>query len=150
MKIAIVGAGAIGGLIGAKLSLAGIDVSLIARGPHLEAIQSNGVRIQTAGAEVVAHPMATDSCAEIGFVDYVFLTVKAHSLTDIAPTLGPMLRPDTVVVSAQNGIPWWYFQRHGGPLEGTRLAKLDPGGGIETFISPDRIIGCIVYPLLPS
>ena len=113
---------------------------------HLEAMQRDGVRVRTADGELVAHPAATDSPAEIGCVDYVFLAVKAHSLTQVAPTLGPLLGPDTVVVSAQNGIPWWYFQRHGGSLDGTRLESLDPGGVIAASISPERIIGCIVYP----
>ena len=146
MRIAIFGAGAIGGFLGAKLSLAGLDVTLIARGPHLEAIHQHGVRVREAGDEIVAHPDATDDPSDVGPVDYLLLTVKAHSLTGIVPLIEPMLGPKTAVVSAQNGIPWWYFQRHGGPMEGTRLHSLDPCGAIANAISPERIIGCIVYP----
>ena len=146
MRFAIIGAGAIGAFLGAKLAVAGEDVSLIARGPHLAAMHANGVRVNSPDGDFEAHPVATDDPEAIGPVDYLFLTVKAHSLTQIAPMLGPMLGPDTAVVSAQNGIPWWYFHRHGGPLDGTHLETLDPGGIINDAISPERVIGCVVYP----
>ena len=114
MRIAIYGAGAIGAFLGAKLALGGQDVTLIARGAHLKAMQANGVTVRTAQGELQAHPAATDDPDAVGAVDFLFLTVKAHSLTEIAPLLKPLIGPETAVVSAQNGIPWWYFQRHGG------------------------------------
>ncbi len=146
MKIAIVGAGAIGSYLGAKLSLAGQDVFLIARGQQLQALQRDGVTIRDDYGETKTRPVATDSYSEVGPVDYVFLTVKAYSLTEIAPQISPMLGKDTAVVSAQNGIPWWYFYRHGGLWEDKKLHTLDPNGDIRRAIDPKRIIGCIVYP----
>jgi 2-dehydropantoate 2-reductase len=146
MRFAIVGAGAIGGFLGAKLSVSGHEVFLIARGPHLQAMRAQGVRVHSPDGDFEAHPVATDNFQEVGAVDFVFLTVKAHSLAEVAPKLLPMLGPDTALVSAQNGIPWWYFQRHGGPWEGTQLESLDPGGVVSRAIEPDRIIGCVVYP----
>ncbi len=146
MKIAIVGAGAIGAFLGAKLALSGEEVYLIARGPHLREMQANGVRVRSPEGDFEAHPTATGDYESIGPVDYVFLTVKAHSLTAIAPNLSPLLGPDTAVVSAQNGIPWWYFQKHGGPFDGTSIESVDPGGVIAKAIDPSRIIGCVIYP----
>ena len=146
MKIAIVGAGAIGAFLGAKLALSGEDVYLIARGPHLKAMQADGVRVRSPEGDFEAHPTATDDYESIGPVDFVFLTVKAHSLTAIAPSLAPLLGPDTAVVSAQNGIPWWYFMGHGGPFDGESIESVDPGGVIAAAIDPSRIIGCVVYP----
>ena len=105
MRLAIYGAGAIGAFLGAKLALAGQDVTLIARGPHLKAMQANGVTVRTAQGELQAHPSATDDPDAVGAVDFLFLTVKAHSLTAIAPQLKPLIGPETAVVSAQNGIP---------------------------------------------
>ena len=146
MRFAIYGAGAIGAYLGAKLSVAGEDVTLIARGPHLHAMQENGVRVRSPEGDFEARPLATDDPAEVGEVDVIVLAVKAHGLAAIAPLLSPMLGPDTAVVPAQNGIPWWYFQRHGGPWEGTCLESVDPGGVITVHISAERIIGCVVYP----
>ena len=146
MKFAIVGAGAIGAFLGARLAQAGEDVYLIARGPHLRSMQAHGVRVRSPEGNFKAHPTATDDYGAVGPVDFVFLTVKAHSLTEVAPQLSPLLGPETAVVSAQNGIPWWYFQNHGGPWEGTRLESVDPGGAIAEAIEPHRIIGCVVYP----
>ncbi|SVB29323.1 uncharacterized protein METZ01_LOCUS182177 [marine metagenome] len=146
MKIAIVGAGAIGSYLGAKLSLAGQDVFLIARGQQLQALQRDGVTIRDDYGETRTRPVATDSYSEVGPVDYVFLTVKAYSLSEIAPQISPMLGKDTAVVSAQNGIPWWYFYRHVGLWEDKKLHTLDPNGDIRRAIDPKRIIGCIVYP----
>ena len=146
MKIAIVGAGAIGAFLGAKLALAGEDVYLIARGPHLKAMQANGVRVRSPEGNFEAHPTATHDYESIGPVEYVFLTVKAHSLTAIAPSLVPLLGPDTAVVSAQNGIPWWYFMGQGGPFDGSSIESVDPGGVIAHAIDSSRVIGCVVYP----
>ncbi len=146
MRFAIYGAGAIGAYLGAKLAAAGEDVSLIARGPHLRALQEHGVRVRSPDGDFEAKPLATDDPREVGEVDYLVLAVKAHGLTAIAPLLAPLIGDDTAVVPAQNGIPWWYFERHGGPWDGTRLESADPGGVIAAHISPERIIGCVVYP----
>jgi 2-dehydropantoate 2-reductase len=146
MRIAIVGAGAIGAYMGAKLHQAGEDVHLLARGPHLQAMKKNGLRVTSAKGEFIVNPAASDDPYQIGPVDVVFLTVKAHSLPSIAPLLAPLLHQETTVVSAQNGIPWWYFHRNGGPWEGTRLEKLDPLGVVSQAIEARRIVGCVVYP----
>ena len=146
MRFAIYGAGAIGAYMGAKLSVAGEDVALIARGPHLKAIRENGVRIRSSDGDFDARLMATNDPTEIGEVDVVVLAVKAHGLTAIAPLLAPMLGPNTIVLPAQNGIPWWYFQSHGGRWEGTQLESVDPGGIITKHIATERIVGCVVYP----
>jgi 2-dehydropantoate 2-reductase len=146
MKFAVVGAGAIGALVGAMLARSGEDVTLIARGLHLRAIRERGVRIRGAIGAFEAHVPATDDPGSVGVVDVVLLTLKAHSLTEMAPRLAPLMGPDTTVVSAQNGIPWWYFYRHGGQLDGTRLESVDPGGVIGRSIESARVVGCIVYP----
>ena len=146
MRFAIYGAGAIGAYLGAKLALAGEDVTLIARGPHLRAMQAHGVRVRSPDGDFEAKPLVTDDPNDVGVVDYLVLAVKAHGLTAIAPLLAPMMGDDTAVVPAQNGIPWWYFQRHGGPWEGTRLESADPGGVIAEAVGGERIIGCVVYP----
>jgi 2-dehydropantoate 2-reductase len=104
------------------------------------------VRFKSPDGDFEAHPTATDDYESVGPVDFVFLTVKAHSLTAIAPQIAPLLGPETVVVSAQNGIPWWYFQSQGGPFDGTAIESVDPGGVIAQAIDPSRIIGCIIYP----
>ncbi len=146
MRFAIVGAGAIGAFAGAMLARSGEDVTLIARGPHLRAMQEHGVRVRGSLGEFEARPAATDDPAAVGAVDAVLLTLKAHSLTEMAPRLAPLIGPETAVVSAQNGIPWWYFYRHGGEWEGTHLETVDPGGVISRSIALSRVIGCVVYP----
>ena len=146
MKFAIVGAGAIGAFVGAMLAKSGEDVTLIARGAHLRAMQQRGVRVRGEIGEFEAHPAATDDPATVGEVDVVLLTLKAHSLPAMTPRLVPLISPQTSVVSAQNGIPWWYFYRHGGPLEGTHLESVDPGGAMTQYIDSARVVGCIVYP----
>ncbi|HSB09726.1 MAG TPA: 2-dehydropantoate 2-reductase [Blastocatellia bacterium] len=146
MRFAIVGAGAIGGFLGAMLARAGEDVTLIARGAHLQAIKDRGISIRGAIGDFEVQVPATDHVESVGPVDVVLLTLKAHSLTDIAPRLAPLIGPDTSVVSAQNGIPWWYFYRHGGEWEGTHLESVDPGSVISKNLDPARVIGCIVYP----
>lgn len=146
MRFAIVGAGAIGAFAGAMLARAGEDVTLIARGPHLRAMQEYGVRVRGEIGEFEAHPKATDDPTAIAPVDVVLLTLKAHSLTAMAPRLAPLIGQETCVVSAQNGIPWWYFHRHGGEWEGTHLESVDPGGVISRSIDPSRVIGCVIYP----
>ena len=148
MKICVAGAGAIGGLLGARLAVAGEDVTLIARGAHLEAIRARGLEVtMNDGAVVRATDIAaTDRLKECGPQDLVILGVKAHQIAPIAGDLTALFGPETVVLTTQNGIPWWYFQRHGGPLDGTGLDSLDPGGVIAEAIAPERIIGCIAYP----
>ncbi len=145
MRFVIAGAGAIGAYLGARLARAGCDVTLFARGPHLRAMQEHGVRVQSPEGDFTAHPPATGDLESIGPADVVFLGVKAHGLTVLAPRLGPLLGPDTVVVSTQNGIPWWYFQGIGGDLEGTVLERVDPGGVVARAIDPRRVLGSIVY-----
>jgi len=146
MRIAVVGAGAIGAFVGAMLAKAGVDVTLVARGTHLRAMRERGVRVRGSIGAFVAHPPVTDDPSSIGAVDVVLLTLKAHSLVEMAPRLAPLLGPETCVVSAQNGIPWWYFYRHGGEWEGTRLETIDPGGAISRHLDPARVVGCVVYP----
>jgi 2-dehydropantoate 2-reductase len=145
MKFLIAGAGAIGAYIGARMAKAGFDVTLFARGPHLRAMQEHGVQVKSPDGDFVAHPAISSSLEEVGPVDVVFLGVKAHGLTQLAPHLAPVLGPDTTVVSTQNGIPWWYFQGFGGDWEGLRLERVDPGGVIASAIEARRIVGSIVY-----
>jgi 2-dehydropantoate 2-reductase len=145
MKFLIAGAGAIGAYIGARMAQAGFDVTLFARGPHLGAMQEQGVRIKSSEGDFVARPTIASSLEEVGPVDVVFLGVKAHSLPQLAPHLGPVLGPDTTVVSTQNGIPWWYFQGFGGEWEGLRLERVDPGGVISSAIETKRVVGSIIY-----
>ena len=147
MRICIFGAGAIGGLLAARLAAAGIaDLSIVARGAHLEAIQRGGLRLVETGGERSHAIRATGKPEELGPQDYVILALKAHSVTGALDQIVPLLGADTTVVTAQNGVPWWYFYRHGGPLEGTRLTAVDPGGAIWARIDPARVIGCIAYP----
>jgi 2-dehydropantoate 2-reductase len=146
MKFCIVGAGATGGFLGARLAHAGEDVTLIARGPHLAAMRERGLEVRSPDGDFVVHPRATDDMGVVGEADAVFLTVQAHSLTEVAPRIGALLAPNATVVTAQNGIPWWYFERSGGPLEGTHLETVDPGGVIAANIDTRRVLGCVVYP----
>ncbi|MFZ0296398.1 MAG: 2-dehydropantoate 2-reductase [Candidatus Sulfotelmatobacter sp.] len=145
MKFLIAGAGAIGAYIGARMAQAGFDVTLYARGPHLRAMQEQGVRVKSSDGDFVARPTIAASLEEVGPVDVVFLGVKAHGLPQLAPQLGPVLGPNTTVVSTQNGIPWWYFQGFGGEWEGLRLERIDPGGVISSSIEAHRVIGSIIY-----
>jgi 2-dehydropantoate 2-reductase len=145
VRIVIAGAGAIGGYIGARLAHIGADVVLFARGAHLRAMQERGVRVVSAEGEFTVRPAVTGDIASIGVADVVFLGVKAHSLPALAPSLRPLFGPDTVVVSTQNGIPWWYFQEHGGELDDYRLERVDPGGVITASIEHRRIIGSLAY-----
>jgi len=145
MKFLVVGAGAIGAYIGARMSHAGFDVTLFARGPHLRAMQEHGVTVKSSEGDFTARPAIAGSLEEVGPADVVFLGVKAHSLPQLAPLLKPVLRPETTVVSTQNGIPWWYFQGFGGELEGLRLERVDPGGVISSAIAARSVLGSIVY-----
>jgi len=148
MKICVVGAGAIGGLMGAKLALAGEDVTLIARGAHLEAIRQNGLKlIEEDGTEHVARQVkATSRLSEAGAQDIVILALKAHQVEPIAKELPALFGPDTIVVTTQNGIPWWYFQKHGGEFEGRWVETVDPSGTLMASVEVERILGCVVFP----
>ena len=147
MKICVVGAGAIGGLLAAKLQLAGDDVSVIARGPHLAAIKANGLRlIEENGAEMVARVAATDRIAEAGRQELVILGMKAHQVAAVAADLKHLYLPGTMVLTAQNGIPWWYFYKLGGPYAGRQLESVDPGGMVAASLPIDRVLASVVYP----
>jgi 2-dehydropantoate 2-reductase len=148
MKFCIVGAGAIGGYLGAKLALAGEEVTLIARGAHLQAIQRHGLKLirPDGSSEVVRPTLATQDIKQAGVQDVVILAVKAQSVPALAQSLPALYGSDTMVVMAQNGIPWWYFHKHGGPYEGQRIQAVDPEGMVEAHMDVNRVIGCVVYP----
>ncbi|WP_370313874.1 2-dehydropantoate 2-reductase [Sagittula sp.] len=146
MRICIFGAGAIGGYMGAKLAQAGAEVSLVARGPHLAAMQADGLRLIEEGTETVVPVRASSDAAELGEQDYVIVTLKAHSVPGVVDAMSPLIGAGTCVVSGVNGVPWWYFHKHGGELEGTRLETVDPGGRQWDGFGPDRVLGCVVYP----
>ncbi|MDH3739715.1 MAG: 2-dehydropantoate 2-reductase [Alphaproteobacteria bacterium] len=147
MKICIYGAGAIGGYMAAQLALAeAAEITCIARGPHLAAMRANGLKLRIDGEEKTVAVNCTDDPVEAGPQDYVVVTLKAHSAAAVADQMAPLLGPDTAVVTAQNGVPWWYFYQYGGPHESTRLATVDPGDGQWQHIGPERVIGCVVYP----
>jgi 2-dehydropantoate 2-reductase len=145
MKFLIAGAGAIGAYIGAMMARAGFDVTLFARGPHLEAMRQHGVQVKSAGGDFEAHPKIAGTLEEVGPVDVVFLGVKAHGLPQLAPHLAPVIGPETTLVSTQNGLPWWFFQGFGGEWDGLRLERVDPGGVISSAIEARRVLGSIVY-----
>ena len=146
MRFAIVGAGAIGAFVGAILARAGEDVTLIARGAHLRAMQDHGVRVRGEIGDFQVDARATDDPQTVGEVDVLILTLKTHSVPAMVASLRPMLGPNTSVLTAQNGFPWWYFYRQGSEWEGTHLESVDPGGVIRQHINPSRVIGCVVYP----
>jgi 2-dehydropantoate 2-reductase len=147
MKICIYGAGAIGGYMAAKLVQAGADVSLVARGPHLTAMQTQGLTLIEDGQETVNVPVhASADPAELGPQNYVIITLKAHSVPGVVGAMQPLLAEHTTVVSGVNGVPWWYFHKIGSPLEGTRLQSVDPGNVQWNGIGPHRVLGCVVYP----
>jgi 2-dehydropantoate 2-reductase len=148
MKIAVIGAGGIGACVGARLALAGEQVTFLARGANLEALRARGVRLVLPdGSEhLAANVAATSDYAAAGPQDLVIIAVKAHQVEAIAADVPKLLGPETVVVPMQNGIPYWYFHRHGGELAGRRIAHVDPHGLIAASIPPERVIGCVVYP----
>ncbi len=148
MKIAIIGAGAIGGYVGARLALAGEDVTFMVRGANLQTIRRAGIKlIMNDGSEHVAtNVRASDDYGATGPQDLVILAVKAHQVQDVANDVPKLFGPDTVVITMQNGIPYWYFHRHGGELAGTVVHSVDPNGTVGQKISPERVIGCVVYP----
>ncbi|MGF6604932.1 2-dehydropantoate 2-reductase [Paraburkholderia sp. GAS448] len=146
MKICVYGAGAIGAYLGAQLALAGADVSFVARGPHLAAMQANGVRLQIDGTERIVKVRCSADPRELGVQDYVIVALKAHSVPGVVGAMQPLLGPDTAIVTAVNGIPYWYFYKHGGEFAGTTLDSIDPGGKQWNQLEPERAIGCVVYP----
>jgi 2-dehydropantoate 2-reductase len=145
MKFAVLGAGAIGAYVGASLARGGGDVTLIARGEHLRAMQERGVRVESPRGDFTVNVAATDAFEAMAEADVIFVGLKANSLPEVAPRLASALRPDALVIGAQNGIPWWYFQRHGGDLDGHRLESVDPGGAVSRAIPVDNVVGCVVY-----
>jgi 2-dehydropantoate 2-reductase len=148
MKICIVGAGAIGGYLGVRLANSGHEITLIARGAHLDAIRRNGLKLvrEDGTEETATNVRALQNIREAGTHDVVLLALKAHQVAGVVADMRALYRPDTVVVALQNGIPWWYFQKHGGEFEGRRIESVDPSGAISAHIEVDRLIGCVVYP----
>jgi 2-dehydropantoate 2-reductase len=146
MKIAIYGAGAIGGYIAALLEQSGEEVSVIARGPHLAAIKANGLVLDMNGERIVTHPIATDNPSDLGQQDFVIVSLKAHSVPNVVDAMQPLLGDNTAVVTAVNGVPWWYFHKLSGEWENCRIESVDPGGKQWDGIGPERAIGCVVYP----
>ena len=146
MRICVFGAGAIGGYVGARLAMAGrVKPGVIARGAHLDALITRGLTLIEGGDETTVPVNASADGADFGEQDYVLLALKAHSVAPALDAIAPLLGPETAVVTLQNGLPWWYFYRHGGALEGTRLAAVDPDGSIWERIGPERAIGGVVY-----
>jgi 2-dehydropantoate 2-reductase len=145
MRLCVFGAGAIGGYLAVRLANAGVDVSVVARGPNLEAIKANGLRLRIDGREEVAKVRATSDAAELGPQDYVVTTLKAHSLPPVVDRMKPLFGPDTAFVTAMNGVPYWYF--HGLAGQDWRVVEaVDPGGKVSAAIPPSQAIGCVVYP----
>jgi len=145
VKVAVVGAGAIGAYVGAALCRGGADVHLIARGEHLAALERNGVTVLSPRGDFHARPHATADPAEVGPADIVFLGLKAYGYAGAGDLIGPLLKPGTGVVAAQNGIPWWYFHGLPGPFEGRRVEAVDPDGAVSAVIPARHAIGCVVY-----
>ena len=146
MKVCIFGAGAIGGYMGVKLAKAGADVSLVARGPHLAAMQEKGLTLIEEGETTTVPVTASDDPAALGVQDYVIVTLKAHSVPPVVSKMAPFIGQDTTIVSGVNGVPWWYFHKLEGAHEGTRLDSVDPGNVQWDGFGPDRVLGCVVYP----
>jgi 2-dehydropantoate 2-reductase len=145
-RICVFGAGAIGGYVGGRLAMKGeADVSLVARGAHLAAMQANGLTLKQGGETHVVHPKVTDDPRQLGPQDFIILTLKAHGIAGVMDQMMPLIGKDTAILFAQNGIPWWYFHGIGGPREGTRLESVDPGGVIWDRIGPDRALGTVVW-----
>jgi len=146
MKICIYGAGAIGGYLGVQLARAGADVSLVARGAHLAAMRERGLTLLAGEEKHIVYPRCTDDPSELGVQDYIIITLKAHSITGVIEKMQPLLGPHTRIVTAVNGIPYWYFHKHGGDYENSTLESIDPGGRQWRELGAERAIGCIVYP----
>jgi 2-dehydropantoate 2-reductase len=145
VKVAVLGAGAIGAYVGAALHRGGAEVHLIARGPHLARIRESGVRVESPRGDFTARPHATDDPAEVGRVDHVFLGLKANRYAAAGPMVRPLLGKRTTIIAAQNGIPWWYFHGVDGEHAGRRIDSVDPGGSVSAALPVERAIGCVVY-----
>ncbi len=146
MKVAIFGAGAIGGFLGVRLAQAGVDVTFIARGPHLAAMRANGVVLKSGGETVVVRPRCIESAREAGVHDYVVVTLKAHGLPGAALAIASMMGPDSALVTGINGIPYWYFYGLDSPYRDRVVESVDPGGALWSVLPPSQAIGCVVYP----
>jgi 2-dehydropantoate 2-reductase len=146
MRFAILGAGAIGAYVGASLARGGADVVLIARGPHLEAMRRDGVRVLSPRGDFEVHPEATDDLDAVAEADCIVVGLKAYSLPELLPRVVGQLKPDACLLPAQNGVPWWFFQGFGEPLAGTVIEAVDPGGVLTEAVAPGRVIGCVPYP----
>jgi 2-dehydropantoate 2-reductase len=146
VRIGVFGAGAIGGFLGAKLAVAGAEVTFIARGPHLAAMQANGVRLLSGGETVTVRPRCLADPGEAGVQDYVVVTLKAHSLPGAAAQVARMMGPQSALVTAINGVPYWYFYGLDGPYRDRHVESVDPGGRLWDVLPPSRAIGCVVYP----
>ena len=145
-KICVFGAGAIGGYIGARLAQkADAEVSLVARGPHLAAMQANGLTLNQGNETFIVHPRVTSETKTLGPQDYVIVALKAYALLNVLDQLQPLLGKDTAILFAQNGMPWWYFHKHGGPFEGRTIESVDPGGEIWKRLGPERALGTVVW-----
>ncbi|MGD6752030.1 ketopantoate reductase family protein [Streptomyces sp. BH105] len=145
MKLCVYGAGAVGGHIAGRLGAARADVSVIARGPHLEAIQQHGLRVETRDGELVSHPVATDRPGDLEPQDIVIVAVKAPALPAIAGHIGSLLKKDGLALFVMNGVPWWYFYAHDGPMDGAQLQRLDPEGALWEQVRPERAVGAVAY-----
>ena len=146
MRFCVVGAGAIGAYVGAALARGGADVTLIARGPHLAAMRERGgVEVRSERGDFSAQVAATNDMTAVGTVDCVIIALKAHQIVPVLPQIQTLVGPDTDVIGMQNGIPWWYFQRLGGPHDGLVLQSVDPGGKLAAAFDPDHVIGCVIY-----
>jgi 2-dehydropantoate 2-reductase len=146
MRIGVFGAGAIGGLLGARLAASGADVTFIARGPHLAAMQANGVRLKSGGDTITVRPRCLADAAEAGVQDYVIVTLKAHSLPSAAPQIARMMGPGSTLVTGINGVPYWYFYGLEGKWRDRRVESVDPGGKLWDMLPPAQVIGAVVYP----
>ena len=146
MIVSIFGAGAIGGMLAAKLGAAGADVAVVARGPHLAAMRENGLAFRSGGETIVTRPRCYADAGDAGPADYVIVTLKAHSLPPAAPQIARMMTPDTTLVTAVNGLPYWYFFRLPGRFENRRVESVDPGGRLWDILPPQQVLGCVVYP----
>src|SRR5947209_1002716 len=145
-QICVFGAGAIGGFLAARLQAAGTPVSVVARGPHLAAMQADGLVLQSGGEAIVTRPRVAASTAELGPQDYVFITLKAHSLEPALPQLAPLIGAHTTIIAGVNGLPWWYFFGVDRPFRDRRIAAVDPHGALWDGLPPAQTLGCIVYP----
>jgi 2-dehydropantoate 2-reductase len=146
MKVAVFGAGAIGGMMGVKLAASGAELSVVARGPHLAAMQANGLTLIEGDKHTTVHPRASADAGELGVQDYVIVTLKAHSLPAAAPDIARMMGPHTALITAINGVPYWYFHALDGPHRDRRVQSVDPGGKLWDILPPSQAIGCVVYP----